>query len=370
MILSLKKIFIASIFIQQSLGFWLVKVDKKPSSYYGQYHTSIKNGYNLPPLYNYEKKDKPWVSSCGCTFPRSSPMLNTLFSQCHAGCDDIDPDAKYLYRTVDEKTDLISRIEIDTDGFKPCGMVYDNYNFTTYVCGDEVNDRYAKLSLKSYDQIQDANNHYTDIWIVTVDDQASKYGYKNQLVIDYMFLNSTYDGGSNSKCITSIDLPNDKLFDQPQEKDGITCDNKLYDPVTAKGVGNVLSSLENVSTKESYPCFFVEHKLRFSIYACGKQVPVLSDVSATTTTIPVASATSSSSSSSSSSTTTKSSSSLKPTSSVVPSCKTGYCGKKSGNGPTGACCSSSDDCLDTCNSNGKCGVSDETGEPKNATCPT
>lgn len=48
----------------------------------------------------------------------------------------------------------------------------------------------------------------------------------------------------------------------------------------------------------------------------------------------------------------------------VPTCLTGYCGKKNGGGPTGACCSANDDCQDTCNSNGKCGVSDETGPPK------
>ncbi|KAI9307770.1 hypothetical protein BJ944DRAFT_237594, partial [Cunninghamella echinulata] len=53
-----------------------------------------------------------------------------------------------------------------------------------------------------------------------------------------------------------------------------------------------------------------------------------------------------------------------PTSTAAPTCTKGYCGKKAGTGPNGACCSSSDDCLDTCNSNGKCGVSDMTGEPK------
>ncbi|CAO3651819.1 unnamed protein product [Cunninghamella blakesleeana] len=368
MILSLKKVFIASILIQQSLGFYVVNVDKRPSSFLSGFITSMRYGFDLPLLYNYEKKDMLWKSSCGCGLFDKRPILNEQFNPCHPGCDDIDPKGKFLYRTVDEKTDLIARIESDTNGFKPCGMVYDNYNFTTYVCGDEVNDRYAKLSTKSYNQIQDVDNHYSDIWMVTVDDQASKYGYKNQLVIDYIQINSTHDGSPNSKCLTSMDLPNDKLFDQLEEKNGITCDNKLYEPLTVKGAGNVLSSLENVSTKESYPCFFVEHKLRFSIYACGKQVPVLSDVSTTTTTtIPAASATTTSSSSSS--TTTKSSSSLKPTSTTAPSCKTGYCGKKRGNGPTGACCSSSDDCLDTCNSNGKCGVSDETGEPQKATCP-
>ena len=39
------------------------------------------------------------------------------------------------------------------------------------------------------------------------------------------------------------------------------------------------------------------------------------------------------------------------------SCVTGYYGKGSGQGPTCACCASNNDCLDTCNSDGTCGVS-------------
>lgn len=51
------------------------------------------------------------------------------------------------------------------------------------------------------------------------------------------------------------------------------------------------------------------------------------------------------------------------TTSTVSSCLSGYCGLGKGNGPTGACCSTSNDCTDTCNSNGICGVSDGSGEP-------
>lgn len=61
--------------------------------------------------------------------------------------------------------------------------------------------------------------------------------------------------------------------------------------------------------------------------------------------------------------------SLAPTSSGS-SCTSGYCSKGSGSGPTGACCATNNDCVDTCNSNGKCGVSDGTGQPKNPSCGT
>ncbi|KAI8881791.1 hypothetical protein K501DRAFT_252501 [Backusella circina FSU 941] len=57
------------------------------------------------------------------------------------------------------------------------------------------------------------------------------------------------------------------------------------------------------------------------------------------------------------------------TSTSTPStCKVvaGVCGKKNGNGTTGACCSSDNDCKDTCNSTG-CGVSD--GTKPQSTCP-
>lgn len=57
------------------------------------------------------------------------------------------------------------------------------------------------------------------------------------------------------------------------------------------------------------------------------------------------------------------------TSTSTPStCKvvSGVCGKKNGNGDTGVCCSSDNDCKDTCNSSG-CGVSD--GSKPQSTCP-
>ena len=44
-----------------------------------------------------------------------------------------------------------------------------------------------------------------------------------------------------------------------------------------------------------------------------------------------------------------------PTSTTC-SCITGYLGVGNGKGPTGACCKTSNDCVDTCNSNGICGV--------------
>ncbi|KAI8879819.1 carbohydrate esterase family 4 protein [Backusella circina FSU 941] len=58
-------------------------------------------------------------------------------------------------------------------------------------------------------------------------------------------------------------------------------------------------------------------------------------------------------------TTTKSTASATATSGSTCKVVSGVCGKKSGNGATGACCSSNDDCQDTCNSTG-CGVSDGT----------
>lgn len=48
----------------------------------------------------------------------------------------------------------------------------------------------------------------------------------------------------------------------------------------------------------------------------------------------------------------------------TPTCLPGWCGKGTGKGPTGACCSDQWDCDDTCNANGKCGLSDETWTKK------
>ncbi|KAF9431670.1 hypothetical protein BGZ76_011847 [Entomortierella beljakovae] len=56
------------------------------------------------------------------------------------------------------------------------------------------------------------------------------------------------------------------------------------------------------------------------------------------------------------------------TSTPTPTCIVGYCGLGNGRGPTGACCSTEADCMDTCNANGKCGVSDETWTI-NLVCP-
>ncbi|CAO3651722.1 unnamed protein product [Cunninghamella blakesleeana] len=151
------------------------------------------------------------------------------------------------------------------------------------------------------------------------------------------------------------------------------------------GVGNnyltglKVDAFDNSGFSTHVPCLRTDDDYRHTTYTCGDSIPkdlieVPKDLPKppTTTTIPKptgSSISSSSSATTTTTTTTKSSSSLKPTPTTAPSCKTGYCGKKRGNGPTGACCSSSDDCLDTCNSNGKCGVSDETGEPKTTTCP-
>ena len=62
------------------------------------------------------------------------------------------------------------------------------------------------------------------------------------------------------------------------------------------------------------------------------------------------------------------SSSVVTTPGPTPTCITGHCGKGLGEGPTGACCSTEADCKDTCNANGKCGVSDETWTKK-LPCP-
>ncbi|KAG0286385.1 hypothetical protein BGZ96_009488 [Linnemannia gamsii] len=40
--------------------------------------------------------------------------------------------------------------------------------------------------------------------------------------------------------------------------------------------------------------------------------------------------------------------SVKPTTAVQPSCAPGYRGKRTGRGPNGACCSHSDDCIESC----------------------
>ena len=52
----------------------------------------------------------------------------------------------------------------------------------------------------------------------------------------------------------------------------------------------------------------------------------------------------------------------------TPTCIMGHCGKGLGKGPTGACCTDHWDCDDTCNGDGKCGLSDGTWKKKLA-CP-
>ena len=65
-----------------------------------------------------------------------------------------------------------------------------------------------------------------------------------------------------------------------------------------------------------------------------------------------------------SSTTTDTTTTPKPT----PTCIMGHCGLGIGKGPTGACCADQWDCDDTCNANGKCGLSDGTWTTK-LPCP-
>ncbi|KAI8069404.1 hypothetical protein BC940DRAFT_318255 [Gongronella butleri] len=69
-------------------------------------------------------------------------------------------------------------------------------------------------------------------------------------------------------------------------------------------------------------------------------------------------------------TTTKTSTTTKTTTTASPTscaCTPGYSGLKNGGGPTGACCTSSDDCQDTCNPGGQCGVSGATPTCKTGT---
>ncbi|GAA5814307.1 hypothetical protein MFLAVUS_007801 [Mucor flavus] len=125
------------------------------------------------------------------------------------------------------------------------------------------------------------------------------------------------------------------------------------------------------------PCALIEYGTGYKTYICSENMPVVNkpsvvdnttvstrtdSITFSTTLAQTATATQETTSQETTSqvttaqeTTTQKTTTSKPTATDAP-CKAGYRGKRNGKGPNGACCSHSDDCLDTCVS-GICGVS-------------
>jgi hypothetical protein len=135
--------------------------------------------------------------------------------------------------------------------------------------------------------------------------------------------------------------------------------------VGLQGGNRVLRSLKVQKSNEVLNCILLEKKSNYKQYVCGDAIPA-ADTTFTTTAavsssivIPTVTGSSATtvvtptSTHTTTKTTTTTSSSSKPTSS---NCLSGYRGKRNGRGPNDACCSHSDDCLDTCVS-GVCGIS-------------
>ncbi|KAG2229952.1 hypothetical protein INT48_003497 [Thamnidium elegans] len=141
--------------------------------------------------------------------------------------------------------------------------------------------------------------------------------------------------------------------------------------ISAMGSDTELYALA-VQNGMDVPCVLIEYGTGYKTYICSELMPVVntpsvdkstpanthteSSVSATipasTTTSTTKTTTIKTTTNATKKTTTKTS---QPTATNAP-CKSGYRGKRNGKGPNGACCSHSDDCLDTCVS-GICGVS-------------
>lgn len=108
--------------------------------------------------------------------------------------------------------------------------------------------------------------------------------------------------------------------------------------VSLYGKNRVLKYLRVMHSKKRLNCILVEHTSSFKEYVCGNAVANLPEFSSAT--VP--------------GNTSSSYSDAKP-SPTEERCILGYLGIREGQGPNGACCTHSDDCLDTC-VKGVCGV--------------
>ena len=148
----------------------------------------------------------------------------------------------------------------------------------------------------------------------------------------------------NTLCIFSFGFGTPVVFN-PSEYGG--CKNQSL--VSLVGQGSTLYYLQHQDGSK-IGCTLSRNDSDFDSYLCADKFPIqaITTTSRTTSSNIMTKTTSST-------TGTKTTSSKTSTTTVV-ACKSGYSGKKNGGGPTGACCTSSDDCLDTCNSNNICGV--------------
>ncbi|CAO3649280.1 unnamed protein product [Cunninghamella echinulata] len=201
-------------------------------------------------------------------------------------------------------------------------------------------------------------------------DKVMKDGDRFVQSYKYTQANNGYNTALRGDCGYGIGTNRLPIFDEKMTSQGISPCRDLSEVYYFKGVGNYLTALGRHMDSD-IPCIRVDESYKFSTYVCGNAInkdlievptpdPTISKPSPIPTPDP--------SISKSSPIPTPSTTTLKPSSTPVPTCTKGFCGLKAGTGKTGACCSSSDDCLDTCNSNGKCGISDMTGEPKTG-CP-
>ncbi|KAI9301405.1 hypothetical protein BJ944DRAFT_271554, partial [Cunninghamella echinulata] len=191
---------------------------------------------------------------------------------------------------------------------------------------------------------------------------------------EFIQVNNGYNTALKSDCDFGVGATTLPIFDMKPSLANFFCE-KSSNSYYFKGTGNYLTALGTgyYDMNDDIPCIRVDDSYKFTTYVCSSginrdliEVPTPDPSINKPSPIPTPDSSINISSPTPKSTTTTTT--LKSSSTPVPTCTKGYCGLKAGTGKTGACCSSSDDCLDTCNSNGKCGVSDMTGEPKSG-CP-
>lgn len=110
--------------------------------------------------------------------------------------------------------------------------------------------------------------------------------------------------------------------------------------VSLYGENRVLKHLRVLHSQKALNCIIAEHTPNYKEYVCGNAVPNDETPSNSTSTKPAPSS---------------SSSAAESSKATYETCILGYLGKRNGKGPNGACCTHSNDCLDTC-VKGVCGV--------------
>ncbi|GAA5814306.1 hypothetical protein MFLAVUS_007800 [Mucor flavus] len=126
-------------------------------------------------------------------------------------------------------------------------------------------------------------------------------------------------------------------------RDGLDTELRFY------GSGTTLTHIQVVDDTPVEHCMLVDNNASSKTYLCSSEfpkviIPVTTTTTTTTTVVPTTTITSTTITSSS----TASSSSSTAATTPAPSCTVGYLGKGNGKGPTNACCSTSDDCKDSC----------------------